>query len=73
MEGARVGNSCLFTCVVCFDGQLTCDATFVGQVIMGQTSSKGVSAHMETAMKTGALVLSDRRLTEVNNGLVAWS
>lgn len=32
---------------------------------MGQNSSKGVKAHMETAQKTGALVLSERKLTEV--------
>ncbi|XP_066944408.1 leucine-rich repeat-containing protein 57-like [Macrobrachium rosenbergii] len=32
---------------------------------MGQTSSSGVRAHMETAQKTGALVLSNRKLTEV--------
>lgn len=32
---------------------------------MGQTSSTGVKAHMETARKTGALVLSNRKLTEV--------
>ncbi|XP_068206003.1 leucine-rich repeat-containing protein 57-like [Palaemon carinicauda] len=32
---------------------------------MGQTSSTGVKAHMETATKTGALVLSNRKLTEV--------
>ncbi|RXG73147.1 Leucine-rich repeat-containing protein 57 [Armadillidium vulgare] len=32
---------------------------------MGQSSSKGVKAHMETAQKTGALVLSERKLTEL--------
>ncbi|KAK7071623.1 Leucine-rich repeat-containing protein 57, partial [Halocaridina rubra] len=32
---------------------------------MGQTSSSGVKAHMETAQKTGALVLSNRKLNEV--------
>ncbi|KAK3870191.1 hypothetical protein Pcinc_009607 [Petrolisthes cinctipes] len=32
---------------------------------MGQTSSSGVKAHMEVAQKTGALVLSNRKLTEV--------
>ncbi|XP_047474556.1 leucine-rich repeat-containing protein 57-like [Penaeus chinensis] len=32
---------------------------------MGQTSSSGVKAHMETAQKTGALVLSNRKLTEI--------
>ncbi|KAG0719168.1 Leucine-rich repeat-containing protein 57 [Chionoecetes opilio] len=32
---------------------------------MGTASSKGVRAHMETAQKTGALVLADRRLTEL--------
>ncbi|KAG7160059.1 leucine-rich repeat-containing protein 57-like [Homarus americanus] len=32
---------------------------------MGQTSSSGVKAHMETAQKTGILVLSNRKLTEM--------
>lgn len=32
---------------------------------MGQGSSSGVRAHMETAQKTGALVLSNRKLTEL--------
>lgn len=55
----------------CFDGQLTeggrhtRTSQVIQQVIMGQQSSKGVRAHMETAAKTGALVLSDRKLTEL--------
>lgn len=32
---------------------------------MGQTSSTGIKAHMETAQKTGALVLSNRKLNEI--------
>ncbi|XP_045606614.1 LOW QUALITY PROTEIN: leucine-rich repeat-containing protein 57-like [Procambarus clarkii] len=32
---------------------------------MGQTSSSGVKAHLETAQKTGILVLSNRKLAEL--------
>lgn len=39
---------------------------------MGQGSSSGVRAHMETAQKTGALVLSNRKLTEVRQGVWGW-